>query len=465
MNLICAGTQSQFGGTAPLIRLDGFSAGPGANGLTFESGTSKVLDLSLNDFSGSGLLLDGLDDPLRVHNVDIQGGGTGVSVNGGSGSLMTHELNISDTGSNGIDVQNSNGSSFSFGGSNLTTPDGSAFNIENSKVFDWEMITPRINVNYALGQERKKLLPASFSRFPESMAFTGGKISHTGESGFDFGNINGTVSINSEAWTMNNLSGWLGNVSNSNSTFTFSGFTSTRPTEDGIDLNNNSGTLKVSGTASIDSTGAPAVDIDSTDLDVTFTQLSSMNRAGFGINITDSSGSLTIDRIKIDNSTNRRKIFGDPGLTVQEGVNNLEVNVPDSAQLGQKLARFRLSRDGGLEADGPDTSGEVEDYVLSVIEPNPDAVAIETFGQFSDQDTLEGDDAIVDDDTGTNTVSQLTEGSDAVFTRTVDLPAGTESATLQYRFTLPSVEDRVVISIDDVEIFSATGSGVQGLPG
>ena len=35
--------------------------------------------------------------------------------------------------------------------------------------FDWTTISPRIGLTYALGEERKTLLRASFSRFPEQI--------------------------------------------------------------------------------------------------------------------------------------------------------------------------------------------------------------------------------------------------------------------------------------------------------
>lgn len=56
---------------------------------------------------------------------------------------------------------------------------------------------------------------------------------------------------------------------------------------------------------------------------------------------------------------------------VNAGVNLLSFAVPLKSEAGVVLARFRLSREGGLNFDGDGGPGEVEDYVAS-IEPAPE---------------------------------------------------------------------------------------------
>jgi len=52
------------------------------------------------------------------------------------------------------------------------------------------------------------------------------------------------------------------------------------------------------------------------------------------------------------------------------GVNELEVDIPGTADAGNTFARFRFSRDGGLSPRGLANDGEVEDYQVTVYE-NP----------------------------------------------------------------------------------------------
>jgi titin len=90
--LVDGSTQPGFSGT-PLIVLDGRNAGSSANGLTL-GGSCKVLDLVVDDFSGSGLVLGGSGANVVQGDyvgTDLTGeqarpNGTGVTVLGGSNS-------------------------------------------------------------------------------------------------------------------------------------------------------------------------------------------------------------------------------------------------------------------------------------------------------------------------------------------------------------------------------------------
>jgi hypothetical protein len=57
---------------------------------------------------------------------------------------------------------------------------------------------------------------------------------------------------------------------------------------------------------------------------------------------------------------------------VSAGDNTLTVSVPDGSVDGLAIARFRLSSTGGLATTGEASSGEVEDYQVSVVDPGLD---------------------------------------------------------------------------------------------
>jgi hypothetical protein len=58
---------------------------------------------------------------------------------------------------------------------------------------------------------------------------------------------------------------------------------------------------------------------------------------------------------------------------VVNGLNTFTFDVPPGAQPGRIYARFRLSFEGGLDCEGPASSGEVEDYVVRILPTAPPA--------------------------------------------------------------------------------------------
>ena len=56
-------------------------------------------------------------------------------------------------------------------------------------------------------------------------------------------------------------------------------------------------------------------------------------------------------------------------LPLVAGANTLAFSVPASAKAGETYARFRFSREGGLNFDGSASSGEVEDYKVTISAP------------------------------------------------------------------------------------------------
>lgn len=65
------------------------------------------------------------------------------------------------------------------------------------------------------------------------------------------------------------------------------------------------------------------------------------------------------------------RVTPEGGLALVPGVNSVTVNIPASAVVGQRGARFRLSTAGGLEATGPAADGEVEDYLIRLTSSGP----------------------------------------------------------------------------------------------
>ena len=69
-------------------------------------------------------------------------------------------------------------------------------------------------------------------------------------------------------------------------------------------------------------------------------------------------------------------------VSVQNGNNTIEFDIPSWAEAGTTYARFRLSTTGNLGEGGQATDGEVEDYVVTLSQPLP------TNGVFSDQKAI-----------------------------------------------------------------------------
>ncbi|RLS40497.1 MAG: hypothetical protein DWH81_07130, partial [Planctomycetota bacterium] len=65
------------------------------------------------------------------------------------------------------------------------------------------------------------------------------------------------------------------------------------------------------------------------------------------------------------------RVTPEGGLALVPGVNSVTVNIPATAVVGQRGARFRLSTAGGLAATGPAADGEVEDYLFRLTSSGP----------------------------------------------------------------------------------------------
>lgn len=77
---------------------------------------------------------------------------------------------------------------------------------------------------------------------------------------------------------------------------------------------------------------------------------------------------------------NRNGVFTDPGEQVivddrkGTGTYNYSIKVPDDAVPGLTYARYRYAYESGLGPTGPARAGEVEDYVVRILNNTPDAI-------------------------------------------------------------------------------------------
>jgi titin len=86
--IIDATTQPGYAGT-PIIQLDGFRAGPQADGLSILAPFSRVQGLVINRFKGNGIVVADVDDVVSGNYVGADLSGTIGLGNGGDGILVT----------------------------------------------------------------------------------------------------------------------------------------------------------------------------------------------------------------------------------------------------------------------------------------------------------------------------------------------------------------------------------------
>ncbi|MCL4200996.1 MAG: choice-of-anchor L domain-containing protein [Pirellulaceae bacterium] len=61
---------------------------------------------------------------------------------------------------------------------------------------------------------------------------------------------------------------------------------------------------------------------------------------------------------------------------LEAGVNELTLNIPIVASIGERFARFRLSKEGGLAPTGLAISGEVEDHIIQIFSNSPPILTV-----------------------------------------------------------------------------------------
>ncbi len=137
-------------------------------------------------------------------------------------------------------------------------------------------------------------------------------------------------------------------------------------------------------------------------------------------------------------------IFSDAGAAITRTFNvTVPATTPDPLSPTETYARFRVSRDGGLEPTGLALSGEVEDYTLLILPGSPPQI-----GQPNRAFTVEEDRVLQALDDGTFTVDNSNDDGlltgvvdldgdsiaiypDDVGVRTLTTPSGVEAGTLE----------------------------------
>ena len=150
---------------------------------------------------------------------------------------------------------------------------------------------------------------------------------------------------------------------------------------------------------------------------ITFPTFTRGESATIAATVVNTSGSAAILYGFIDWNGDGDFTGTDESVTVSvpnntNGSVSLSVNVPSDADYTQQLgARFRLSTDSGLTADGAATNGEVEDYLITVEPPDPIVSLTKTAVAPADGLAAEGETvtyALRIENTGEVTVTQVT---------------------------------------------------------
>ncbi len=127
--------------------------------------------------------------------------------------------------------------------------------------------------------------------------------------------------------------------------------------------------------------------------------------------------------------------WSDPGeqiaanLTVTAGSNTLSYTVPDGASVGSTAARFRISTAGGLAPTGEALDGEVEDYIVSLLDGSTDPAA---------SVALPGNSAVIQIDASDDV--SVTEGASVLFSApataigSLDVQGGDDDDTITLDF-------------------------------
>jgi hypothetical protein len=116
----------------------------------------------------------------------------------------------------------------------------------------------------------------------------------------------------------------------------------------------------------------------------------------------------------------RNGVWDDPSekildsVVVDQPMQTLNYNLPAGLTIGDAYARVRISTSGGLSPTGPAADGEVEDYVVSIIEP-PTVESIQVNSNDSQRSSVDSVrvtfDRLVDIDTQGGTPFEFTESS------------------------------------------------------
>ncbi|MAE65705.1 MAG: hypothetical protein CMJ18_15660 [Phycisphaeraceae bacterium] len=210
--------------------------------------------------------------------------------------------------------------------------------------------------------------------------------------------------------------------------------------------------------------------IDEDDEDgVSFTEVATGMEATVTVNVQVPDSFADTARLNAWIDWNGNGSWLDPGeqiatdLVVAEGDNQILLNVPDDAAVGDTFARFRLNRAGGLAPTGPADDGEIEDHKVTIVKGS------ETFPIDTDRDTP-GDSKIefnTDDEGEANKVQLKISGRPGT-AADVELSADDGSGfrewlSLDVQSDEPGRTNVSVRTKDPIEVGDITGNGAKKL--
>lgn len=119
----------------PLVQIDGSGAGTGVAGLTLTGGSSKVLGLSIINFSGNGITLTGGgNNVIQSNDLGIEADGTTTAANGGDGIFVGSSGNTiggTVTGQGNL-ISGNTGYGIELNGGSLNTVEGNLIGVDGT---------------------------------------------------------------------------------------------------------------------------------------------------------------------------------------------------------------------------------------------------------------------------------------------------------------------------------------------
>ncbi len=134
-------------------------------------------------------------------------------------------------------------------------------------------------------------------------------------------------------------------------------------------------------------------------------------------------------------------------LTVVDGRNLIEFELPAGTIAGNTFARFRISSAGGLSSDSPDlpaADGEVEDYALTILPTRPQ-IAGSTFITLVDNDLLVQDIAGLSDSLTISSDGEFLIVNDPNQILSSDLTLVHGNGTHTVRIPLAELADSIIV--------------------
>ncbi|MGX9053219.1 beta strand repeat-containing protein [Mesorhizobium sp. 14Argb] len=325
--------------SAALVAITGHSGGT----ITFQTGT-------LSATNGNGLQFDNADG---IYNFN----GT-TTLNGGDA---------------GIDIVNGSGGTFSFGtGTTITSPSGTAFNVD----------TGTANVTYSgnITQASNAAMVAITGHSGGTITFQTGTLSATGGTGLQFDNADGTYNFNGPT-TLNGGDAGVDILNGSGGTFGFGTGTSiTSPSGTAFNVAGGAASITYAGTITQATAGQRIIAVaDTTGGAVSFT-----TAVANGLNATGGTGIL-IDGAAGNVTVNNASLTGTRGITILgDAANNATGtftfnNVAIDTTAGATNHAFVVDGDQGTPGNN-DVSAVVNLNNVDITNPGGNVVNIQGMG-------------------------------------------------------------------------------------